>query len=153
MGSPRKRISPRVTGASPTIARQIVDLPDPDSPTSPTLPPTGTWKLTSWTANTGVNGMFAKTSHVGEQAATFHIQVPTGDRLCILGGPTTGAEATATVTFNGVEEGTLTEDGTTPAGDKVFCRDDLPGDTLDVMITVDTVEPVTIDALYVKGES
>ena len=106
----------------------------------------------TWTANTGVNGMFAKTSHVGEQAATFHIQVPTGDRLCILGGPTTGAEATATVTFNGVEEGTLSEDGTTPAGDKVFCRDDLPGDTFDVVITVDTVEPVTIDALYVKGD-
>ena len=85
-----------------------------------------------WTAvEHGVNGMFGKTSTRGA-GGDGHIQCPQGTRLCILGGPTDGAEATATVTIDGREEGTLSEDGRTAVGDKVSAgvlpepRRDLP---------------------------
>ena len=48
-GLPSSRISPPATGASPTAARARDDLPDPDSPTSPTTWPEGTVRLTSST--------------------------------------------------------------------------------------------------------
>lgn len=38
-------------GFSPEMARSTVDLPDPDSPTMPKLPPPGTAKLTSFTTS------------------------------------------------------------------------------------------------------
>ena len=39
MGAPRNRTSPAVARSSPSRIRTSVDLPDPDSPTMPTLPP------------------------------------------------------------------------------------------------------------------
>jgi hypothetical protein len=44
------RIAPSVTGAKPQIARRMVDLPDPDSPTSPKDSRGATEKETSRTA-------------------------------------------------------------------------------------------------------
>ena len=49
-GWPSSRICPLVSGVSPTAARASVDLPEPDSPTSPTTAPSGTVRLTPSTA-------------------------------------------------------------------------------------------------------
>ena len=49
-GAPSRRIRPPVSGARPTAARASVDLPEPDSPTSPTTVPSGTVRLTPSTA-------------------------------------------------------------------------------------------------------
>ena len=38
-GRPLKMTSPEVTGCSPTMTRAVVDLPHPDSPTSPSVSP------------------------------------------------------------------------------------------------------------------
>ncbi len=48
--TPSTAIAPERTGASPTIARAVVDLPEPDSPTSPSVSPAPTWSETPSTA-------------------------------------------------------------------------------------------------------
>ncbi|MEX0984897.1 MAG: hypothetical protein WD096_07580 [Actinomycetota bacterium] len=108
----------------------------------------------SWVANVGVVDMFAETSHVGQDGATYSITVPTGDRLCVLGGPTTGPDATAAVTIEGVAAGDLLESGGTLVGAAVFCTIDLPASgPAEIVITVTSPEPVTIDGLYVEGRT
>ena len=51
-GSPSSATVPEVGRSSPLTIRPIVDLPEPDSPTSPTISPCPTSKLTSSTAVT-----------------------------------------------------------------------------------------------------
>ena len=51
-GCPPSRIRPPVSGVSPTAARASVDFPEPDSPTRPTIVPTGTTRSTPSTAVT-----------------------------------------------------------------------------------------------------
>ena len=50
MSSPRKRMLPAAAGTMPTMALSVVDLPAPLAPTSVTMPPSGTFRLTSWMA-------------------------------------------------------------------------------------------------------
>ena len=50
--SPSKMISPAVVSISAMIRREVVDLPQPDSPTTPRVSPLRTSKLTSSTACT-----------------------------------------------------------------------------------------------------
>ncbi len=52
MSRPSKRIAPPVGVYSRVISRPVVDLPQPDSPTSPREPPSGTWNETPSTACT-----------------------------------------------------------------------------------------------------
>src|SRR5689334_11738137 len=55
MSAPAKVILPVVVacgGSSRMIASDVADLPDPDSPTSPSVPDSGMEKLTSRTAAT-----------------------------------------------------------------------------------------------------
>ncbi len=107
----------------------------------------------SWVANVDVEGMFARTSHVGQNGATYSITVPTGDRLCVLGGPTSG-DATAAVTIEGVAAGNLLESGGTLVGAEVYCTNDLPASgSAAIVVTVTSAEPVTIDGLYVEGRT
>ena len=49
-GRPLKMTSPEVTGCRPTMTRAVVDLPQPDSPTSPSVSPRLTLSETSLTA-------------------------------------------------------------------------------------------------------
>jgi hypothetical protein len=107
-----------------------------------------------WTADTSVTGMFAETSHVGTQGATLNLTMLTGSQLCILGGPSSGPDATAAVTIDDVDVGTFTETGATAVGGQVFCTSELPASgSMTVELEVQTLEPVTIDALYVLGTS
>src|SRR5215469_13057312 len=62
--APSKRISPLVGGRSPSIMRASVDLPQPDSPTSPRISPLRTVSETPLTA--------CNTRRVLEQAAVDH---------------------------------------------------------------------------------
>jgi hypothetical protein len=48
--SPSKRIRPACGAGSRTSAFATLDLPQPDSPTSPNVSPCRTWKLTPETA-------------------------------------------------------------------------------------------------------
>ncbi len=54
IGVPPRRIRPSLTGARPTAARAMVDLPEPDSPTRPITAPAGTVSVTSLTAVVGL---------------------------------------------------------------------------------------------------
>jgi hypothetical protein len=107
----------------------------------------------TWTADTGADAYFAETSHAGALGATYQITVPSGNRLCVGGGPTSGPDATATVSIGGNVVGTLTETTSTSKSAAVFCTYSLPwsGDA-EVLITVDTAEPVTIDYISITGE-
>ena len=49
-GRSSRRMRPELIGARPTAARASVDLPEPDSPTSPRISPSGTVRLTPSTA-------------------------------------------------------------------------------------------------------
>ncbi len=57
MSSPSNLINPSVVSISRITIVEVVDLPQPDSPTSPTLSPRSTWKLMPSTArNTSGSG-------------------------------------------------------------------------------------------------
>ena len=53
MSRPAKRSVPAATGTSPRIARPIDDLPEPDSPTRPSVCFAAIERLTRSTARTG----------------------------------------------------------------------------------------------------
>ena len=89
MSRPRYRISPRPArpgGSSRSIARAVIDLPEPDSPTSPTASPARTVSDTSrstacWTPSTGSRTVRPQTSSSGAPAA------PSADGSCPAGRP------------------------------------------------------------------
>ena len=56
MSRPPKVIVPEVTGARPSTARAMVDLPEPDSPTRPTVSPGATCSDTPSMARCAVRG-------------------------------------------------------------------------------------------------
>ena len=70
IGVPWKTISPAVGSSSRTIVRPSVDLPQPDSPTSPSVSPSLTAKLTSSTACTCATSRCSSPFRIGKYFLT-----------------------------------------------------------------------------------
>jgi hypothetical protein len=103
----------------------------------------------SWTSASGVSGAFLGTTHAAGLDETVGFVVESGQELCILGGPTAAAEATAHLVVGGGPPVFLTEETNTAARTKLACVDEAFGPDTLVLITVTSAEPFVFDGAAV----
>jgi hypothetical protein len=99
----------------------------------------------SWTSTGGVSGAFLGTTHTAGLDETVSFVVESGQELCILGGPTAAAEATAHLVVGGGPPVVLTEETDTAARTKLACVAEAFAPNTLVLITVTSAELFVFD--------
>lgn len=96
------------------------------------------------------SGAFRSTTSAMAMTDTVSITVPAGSDVCVLGGPTTGPDATATLSY-GSTSVTLTETaGTSFLNANAMCGGAATSGNTDVTIEVTSAEPFVLDGLVLK---
>jgi hypothetical protein len=105
----------------------------------------------TWTADPAVSAAFLQTTHAGAKGGVAMLAgVKRGIQVCVIGGPTAAADATATVSIEGVDQDmTLTEHTTTPPRALLACFAPPGSGPLDVSITVTSDEPFVLDGIAI----